>query len=316
MLTFNYVANESNLLRNSVEAPRVSTNKFEMRKALNERGIPCPKFQCFSNPDFTRNDFSFPVIVKPTDRSGSRGVTKVEDPANVNQAIEHAIRNSIEGQAIVEEFMEGKEVSVEMISYQGVHYPLTITDKHTTGEPHFVEIGQHQPSNLEDKLKNNIYKHVIEALNALSLKNGASHAEVFITNNYEVWIIEVPGRMGGDLIGSHLVELSTGYDFVKGVIYVALGTFEGIDNNNLKKSFSGVYYVLPETSGEIEQIFDYSIYYENIVQAIPILKVGEFATKEISSSNQRAGLVVYQSDEGKVNIKPEEVLKIITKGKG
>ena len=72
-------------------------------------------------------------------------------------AVETALQCSFKHEAIVEEFIEGWEISVEFISYQGKHYPLQITDKVTTGAPHFVELEHHQPAELSDNQYKEIY---------------------------------------------------------------------------------------------------------------------------------------------------------------
>ena len=148
---------------------------------------------------------------------------KVERPEDLEAAITQAKALSLNGEAIVEEFIEGREISVEMISQNGVHHALQITDKTTTGAPHFVELAHHQPSTLPADMQTRIFAITRRALDALGLTNGASHSEYRITKEGRVVVMEIAGRMGGDFIGSDLVQLSTGYDFLKGVIEVALG---------------------------------------------------------------------------------------------
>ena len=165
----------------------------------------------------------FPVIVKPTDRSGSRGVTKVYEKDDLEKAIEKAIYYSFEKKAIVEEYIDGDEFSCECISYHGKHYFLTITKKYTTGEPNFIETAHVEPANLNNEMEEKVKETVFKALDALKIENGASHSEFRINKKNEVRIIEIGARMGGDCIGSDLVAISTGYDYVKMVLDVALG---------------------------------------------------------------------------------------------
>lgn len=80
-----------------------------------------------------------------------------------------------------------------------------------------------------------------QALDALGLTNGASHSEYKITKEGRIVVMEIGGRMGGDFIGSNLVQLSTGYDFLQGVIEVALG--EKIQPKKTKAAYSGVYFL-------------------------------------------------------------------------
>lgn len=225
VLTVNYVARKLNLIANPKITDIISTNKYEMRKAFTKHNIDVPKFiKSSGNIGIEELEkFTFPVIVKPTDRSGSRGITKVERMEDVQSAIDIAISNSFAMEAIIEEFIEGPEYSCECISYQGEHTFLAFTQKFTTGAPHFVETGHIEPADLPRK-NTGLYQEVIfNALDALQIENGASHCEFKVNARGEIKIIEIGSRMGGDCIGSDLVYLSTGYDFVEMVIHVACG---------------------------------------------------------------------------------------------
>lgn len=196
-----------------------------MRKAFTKHNIDVPKFiKSCGDGDIDIKElerFTFPVIVKPTDRSGSRGITKVERIEELQSAVDTAVSYSFEKEAIIEEFIEGSEYSCECISYQGEHTFLAFTQKFTTGAPHFIETGHIEPTDLPSK---NIafYQEVIfNALDALHIQNGASHCEFKVNSRGEIKIVEIGSRMGGDCIGSDLVFLSTGYDFVEMVIDVA-----------------------------------------------------------------------------------------------
>lgn len=217
--TVAYVAEKMGLPGNPYEAAVRAHDKQLMHRMLTAAGVDCP----MSNLQCPISDLQFPLIVKPTDRSGSLGVQKVERAEELEAAIANAKALSLHGEAIVEEFIEGREISVEMISQNGVHHALQITDKTTTGAPHFVELAHHQPSTLPADLQQRIFAITRRALDALGLTNGASHSEYKITKEGRVVVMEIAGRMGGDFIGSDLVPLSTGYDFLKGVIEVALG---------------------------------------------------------------------------------------------
>lgn len=224
-LTVNYVAEKLGLPGNSLECTKKSTNKYEMRKAFKEEGVATPGFEIVSSPkDIEKlSDMEYPLIVKPTDRSGSRAITKIYKKEELEEAISKAIENSFEKKAIVEEYIEGNEFSAEGITYKGEHKFLTITRKATTGAPHFIETGHIEPAGLNKDMEEKIYNELTKALTALQITNSATHSEFKITPNGDVRIIEIGARMGGDCIGSDLVRISTGYDFVKMVIDVAMG---------------------------------------------------------------------------------------------
>lgn len=224
VITVNYVATALGLPCNSMESTSMSTNKHQMRLAFEKNGDPSPRsILVDALSDLRLVNISYPAIVKPTDRSGSRGIFKILGKEEMGSAVDAAIRQSLEKKALVEEYVEGKEYSVEYISYQGNHTFLAVTEKYTTGAPHFIETGHREPALVPQSVTNRIQEVVEHALNSLRIENGASHSEVKIDAQGAVRIIEIGARMGGDCIGSDLVRYSTGYDFVRMVIQVACG---------------------------------------------------------------------------------------------
>lgn len=235
IITVNYVAEHLGLVSNSLAATVVSTNKHEMRECFKRNNDPSPRSQIVTSADdIDINDWSLPLIVKPLDRSGSRGITKIQDFKLLEKAILEAKEAGFDKHALVEEYVEGDEYSVEYLSDNGIHHFLAITKKYTTGAPHFIETGHIEPSGLDEALVKKVKTVVEHALGSLGLKYGASHSEVKIKNGV-IKIIEIGGRMGGDFIGSSLVKLSTGFDFVKEVINVALGNGCSNDYQRLDK---------------------------------------------------------------------------------
>lgn len=224
MLTVNYVAQELGLVGNSLEATYLSTNKSAMRAAFAAAGDPSPKSRlAISANELADLGMEYPLIVKPTDRSGSRGVALAENLEELQDAFETACAISFEKKAVVEEFVKGQEYSVECVSWQGKHHFLAVTQKYTSGPPHFIETAHLEPAMLAESDLRSIRNVVFHALDTLKIKNGASHSEVKISPDGTIKIIEIGGRMGGDCIGSELVRLSTGVDLVRCTIQIALG---------------------------------------------------------------------------------------------
>lgn len=289
--TVAYVAEVLGLIGNGYAAAVRANDKYQMRSAFKKGGIPCPRFASVASGESVDfRDWRFPLIVKPCDRSGSLGVRKVNDMTDLLQGISFAQAISFKKRAIVEEFIEGREISVEFISFEGKHYPLTITDKITTGPPHFVELEHHQPAALSDQQFEAIYDLTKKALSALGITNGASHTEYKITDDGRVFMIELGARMGGDFIGSDLVCLSTGYDFVKGVIQVALGDFE--PPVLTAKKHSGVYFLCKETE-RLLPFFEQE-------RTMPFFVCKELLNKnlkKVSCSSDRSGYMIYQANQ-------------------
>lgn len=289
--TVAYVAEKMNLVGNTYESAVKANNKFLMREAFVNAGVPCPHYGLVTKVEEINSlDFEFPVIVKPSDRSGSLGVSKVCSKDELKSAVHEALNVSFKKQAMVEEFIEGREISVEFISYRGKHYPLQITDKVTTEAPHFVELEHHQPSSLSKEMYEIIYGITETALNALGITNGASHSEYKLTKEGRIAIMEIGGRMGGDFIGSDLVYLSTGYDFVKGVIEVALGDFE--EPAITEHKHSGVYFLCKETEHLLPVFAEWRNHPE-----IVHCEITDNELRYITCSADRSGYFIYQSNK-------------------
>lgn len=248
--TVGYVAEHMGLIGNSADSIIKSTNKHMMRKCFEENGNPSPKSkQVTSIKDLEGIELTYPIIVKPVDRSGSRGITELDGPEGLEEAIERAIEQGFEKCALVEEFATGKEYSVEFISWKGQHNFLALTQKYTTGSPMFIETGHKEPAAVSDEMLEKVKKIVMHALTSLGIEYGASHSELKISESGDVKLIEIGGRMGGDNIGAALVELSTGYDFLSGVIDVALG----IEPTIIKKDngFAGIRFIFNQTDIDV-----------------------------------------------------------------
>ena len=223
-VTVNYVAKKLGLPGNSEECTLLSTNKHEMRMAFERGGDPSVKSILVKSADEIKDiTIDYPIIVKPLDRSGSRGITKLYDESGLTGAIENAKEEGFIKAALIEEYASGNEYSVECISYHGEHHFLAMTEKFTTGAPHFIETAHLEPAGVSPELIEKVKDTVFHALDTLNITDSASHSELKIDENGNIKIIEIGGRMGGDLIGSDLVFLSTGYDFLEAAIDVALG---------------------------------------------------------------------------------------------
>ena len=255
--TVNYVADKLGLPGNSMECTLKSTNKHLMRKAFEEGGDPSPR-SILADEDMDVNSvsLSYPVIVKPTDRSGSRGIYKIDCPEDLDKAIKKAREESFEKKVLVEEFAEGQEYSVEGISYNGQHHILAMTLKYTTGAPHFIETGHLEPAPVDEETYKRVVTTVTHALDSLGIRNSASHTEVKIDKQGRIRIIEIGSRMGGDCIGSDLVYLSTGIDYLQAVIQVACGEEPDLSSNGDKCSVKVQFILTDEDYKEFCRIKD------------------------------------------------------------
>lgn len=290
-----YVAQRLGLVSNSEASIELTQSKFAQRRALEKAGIPVPKYYLVENEtDLEKVQCHFPVIVKPVDSGGSQGICKVERPEKLVEAYKYAVEYSRTSRAIVEEFVDGREFSVEYISHQGKHYFLQITDKVTSGAPRFVEMQHHQPADISNEVHAAIRNMVEGALTALKITNSPSHTEIKLNSRGQLYIIETGARMGGDYITSDLVRLSTGYDFVEGAIKLAVGKFEV--PTFPKPMHSGVYFY-SKLAPEVGEIIKHHEKWPEIVE----WEYSDEPLMEVKSNADRRGYFLYQKETRRFN---------------
>lgn len=284
-----YISRGLGIPCNSPECEALTANKYTMREQLRKDGVSIPAYMAVKSVD---DDFNipYPVIVKPADSGGSRGITLVRAENGYADAITRAMEWSPSKTVLVEQFIEGREFSVESISYQGRHYILQITDKETTGAPYFVEMSHHQPANLSDEQRRCIMDLVMKMLTSLKIEYGASHTEVKMDANGVPFVIEMGARMGGGFITSDLVKLSTGYDFVKGVLEVSTGTF--VEPVFPYQKYSGIYFLCEETKEKVLPYIKDKEKYPFIYDADIWGKI-----QKVQCNSDRGGYFIYQADK-------------------
>lgn len=209
----------------SMDTAIKSTDKGEMIKAFQENGVEHPWF--FVVEDETKLDsvidkVRYPCVIKPTDNAGNRGVCFVSSREELIDEYKYSHENSHSGHVIIEEYMEGEEVSVEIIVYKGEVHILAVTDKLTLGKPFFVEIGHAEQSQKSPETIAAIKDLAIRAVKAVGIDNSPAHVEIMVTKDGPK-MVELGSRMGGGCITTHLVPLSTGIDMIKSVMDMAMG---------------------------------------------------------------------------------------------
>lgn len=291
------VAKDMKLIGITTDTALKATNKAEMRKALQDRKVPVPRFFKVANEEEyleAVKKFQIPFIVKPADSSGSRGIFEVTDIRNqklIKRAYEYCRPFSKVGDVVVEEYMNGPEVSVETISVDGVCHVIQITDKVTTGAPYYVEMGHSQPTKHSKKTIEQISEITKAANKAIGIENGPSHTEIIVTEEGPK-IVEIGARLGGDNITTHLVPLSTGVDMVACCIKIALGEKPDMEP---KYSKGAAIRYLEQKAGIVENItgIEEASKLPGIQQISIVHGVGEKVT-EVNSSGARMGFVIAQ----------------------
>lgn len=221
-----HIANALGFNGNPIHLSDHITDKYWVRQRCTkiENAIKQPAY--FAAAD--RNDvfsgikkMQFPIVIKPITGGGKIGVTMIENETQLDEALSYAFSNDRGKGILVEEFINGKEYSVETLSFHGEHTVIQITDKISSGPPHCVELGHSQPADISDTLWMRIIDSVKTLFDAIGFENGPLHTEIKI-NNEGIYLIEVNGRPGGDFISYPLIDLSTGYDYLGEAIKISL----------------------------------------------------------------------------------------------
>lgn len=234
----------------SVETAQWSTDKFQMKHRFELGGVPHAKGRLISKIEETEG-LVFPVIVKPRDNSGSRGVKLCRNAEELKASIEEALENSKLDTVLVEEFIEGPEYSIEGLHYDGKSEVIQFTEKKTTEFPYNVELGHKQPANLTEKQKDAIREIVNKIGKAMNFVNCPSHTELKI-NERGIFVIETSPRLGGDYITSTLIPLSTGINLEDQLLHIALGEPVDTKTGRVEKASGVHFFCLPE--GRVEKI--------------------------------------------------------------
>ena len=274
----------------SVETAQWSTDKFQMKERFELGGVPHAQGRLISKAEEAEG-LVFPVIVKPRDNSGSRGVklcrSKEELEVSMNEALEVSKLDTV----LVEEFIEGPEYSIEGLHHEGKSEVIQFTEKKTTEFPYNVELGHIQPANISKENQQKIREIVSKIGSALHFENCPSHTELKI-NERGIFVIETSPRLGGDYITSTLTPLSTGVNLEDELLKISLG--ENINSQPKAVQYSGVRFFSFEEGSVIKHIptSDFVKTWPHVVDFSFNLKEGEKVNRITSSLNRYGHLTL------------------------
>lgn len=311
----------------SYENAICATIKSKMRDRLKQCGVPIPEY--YAAADYEA--FSTAVdklggdcIVKPADNAGSRGVVHFDYPRqqgayqsqleNETAALERSTErlaayykklvefknktyrysrsNARNGTVMVEEYMHGPEVSVEIMVIEGEPHILTITDKYITPPPYFVELAHCEPSRLDAKTQEDIRQVAIQAVKAIGIENAPAHVEIKVTEE-GAKIVELAARLGGDFITSRLVPLSTGIDMVGASVLLATGEVPELTPKRDRGAAIHFIHAGQEQEGVLTRIIvPDALYGQEGVEEISLYKKPGDPVQGTRSSNDRLGHVI------------------------
>ncbi len=237
-MTVAAVANALDLPGIKFEDAEAATNKIKMRMRLTERQVPCPKFLpvwSLSDAKKACGILKFPVVMKPADNMGARGVMRIDSRSQVADAFKFAKSASPSGELIIEEFMEGPELSLDAVVHNGEITITGVADRIIEYPPYFVETGHTMPSHLPKEMQDAACEIFKKGIRALGINPGCAKGDIKITEKGAM-VGEIAARLSGGFMSAYTFPLSTGVNLLRAAIEVALGQEPG----NLEPLFQKV----------------------------------------------------------------------------
>ena len=288
-----------------------STHKNIMKECFTKNNISTPLSISVNNISellSVTTSFLGHVIIKPSRSSGSKGTTRLSVASKkekFEEAFNVALSLSRDSIVLIEQFIGGMEFSVEILSWNNKVEVLSVTDKLTTGNPHYIEIGHSQPSSQSEINLDKIKKLAIGGVKALGINWSAAHAEIKLFKG-NPFILEIGARLGGDFISTSLVNLSTGIDMVKAAINVSLGLVPDLTPNHKKQGAAIRYIILPTgTISEIPNNFKLTKR-DNLQDFELYIKPGS-KIPPLRSSIDRSGHIITSGIDGKDAMNKTEI---------
>ena len=225
-----YVAEQMGLpFQCSYKAACILQDKSLFRKFLSEHGFNSPKAKGYDNAEDAMNDtdyFNWPVIVKPVDSAGSKGVTKVENKTDLPKAIETALSASLSKNFVIEDFLDkvGAQSSADVFTVDGKLVYPAYSDQlfdANAANPYTPAI-EIWPTSMEQKYQDDLTNQLQRLFTLLNVKSGIYNVESRVCSNGKAYIMEVSPRGGGNRI-AELQDMATGQSLIRNEIKKALG---------------------------------------------------------------------------------------------
>ena len=229
----------------SYKSACILQDKSRFRQFLAENGFSAPHAKGYVNPDDAINDvdyFNWPVIVKPVDSAGSKGVSRVDDPKDLPKAIAHALEESHNGHFIIEDFLEldGYQSSADCFSVDGklvyADYSDQLFDKGAANP--YTPALEIWPSTMKQEHQDYLTNELQRLLTLLNCRTGLYNVESRLCKNGMPYIMEVSPRAGGNRI-AELQRIGTGIDLIEAEVLKAVG--EPLPFNITMPQYDGCY---------------------------------------------------------------------------
>ncbi len=224
-----YVGKQLGLPANPLESVEILTDKEKFRAFLNEHDFATPKAWAYSSLteaiDHIDNNI-YPVVVKPVDSSGSRGVNRVDNVEELPDAIREALHFSSKKRFVIEEFVnkQGYQISGDAFSVNGKLVFWSFGNEYCISHPElksYIPMGECWPSSFPERIKEKVANEIQRLISLLGMQTGAYNIEAMIDNSENVYLMEVGPRNGGSMIPELIFQVC-GVDLQEYTIRAAL----------------------------------------------------------------------------------------------
>jgi biotin carboxylase len=211
------------------ETARRATDKVLMRQAFDSKGVPSPRYSLWTgntDPVSAGESIGFPLVVKPVDNMGARGVTRVDEAAEVRPACDKAMGMSRSGRVIIEKYMEGPELSLDAVVYRGEITVCGVADRHICFPPFFVEMGHTMPTTLDASMVRKVEGVFRAGIQAIGIDMGAAKGDIKLTPEGPM-VGEIAARLSGGYMSGWTFPLSAGVEVTEAALMIAVGLHPG-----------------------------------------------------------------------------------------
>ena len=221
----------------SLSSAEKTTDKVLMRQALKKAGVNQPNFTSFEIKDDLSKDncsnikspdlskLTWPLVVKPVDNMGARGCLQMKLPKEVNESIRFSLSYSKKKKVIIEEFIDGKEFSIDAIINNGEIYIHGVADRMISDPPYFVELGHIMPSQAEVGVRDKIVSEFKKAIKSLDIHHGYAKGDLFFSQG-KAYVGEVATRLSGGFMSGFTYPYSTGVNLTSLALEIATDSFK------------------------------------------------------------------------------------------
>lgn len=297
-----YVAEKLNLSGNPYESVEILCNKDRFREFLKMHGFCTPEAKGYTNIDDAMEDiqkekFKFPIIVKPVDSSGSKGVGRIDSIEEAKGKLQYAMSFSRGKRIVVEEFVEklGYQIAGDGLSIDGKLIFRYFANDHfdQKGINPFVPVSASFPYNMPKEVQDKVHDEIQRLLTVLDMKTTTYNFDMRIDKEYNVYLMEVAPRNGGNYIPD-VIKYATGVDLVECAIKAAMG--EKIDIGKVQPSGYYAYFAVHSLKdGILEEVKFTEEAVKHIVENHILKKTGD-EVKAFTGANTTLGCLIMKFD--------------------